>query len=111
MLEDALHAPETSRRNHRDFGRLAARLLVNGRIRHIARLFGRRSGDEKGSRGEEPDENEHRKRRASFEGRDHGPPPYLPIRIIKTAHRISRHYGADATLRVISRTRVITLAR
>jgi hypothetical protein len=75
VLEDALHTPETSPRNHRDFGRLGARLLVDGRHWHIARLFGRRSGDEKGSRGQEPNENEHWKRRTSFEGRNHGPTP------------------------------------
>src|ERR1700690_3869847 len=111
MLKDALHAPETSARNHRDFGCLAARLLVDGRIRHIARLFGRRSGDEEGSRGEEPDENEHRKRGAPFEGRDHGPTPYLPIVNHRNALRISRHYGVDATVAFISRTCVITLTR
>src|ERR1700733_4302669 len=83
MLEDALDAPETSPRNHRDFGRLAGRLLIYGWRWHIARLFGGRPGDEKGGRGEEPDQNERRKRGASFEGRDHGPTPYLPIRIIK----------------------------
>src|SRR3984957_14459480 len=109
MLEDALHTPETPPRNHRGFGRLAGRLLVHGRRRHIARLFGRRSSDEESSRGEEPDENERRKRRASFEGRDHGPTPYLPNH--RNTLRISRHYGVDATLRVISRTRVIKLAR
>src|ERR1700722_18526284 len=54
MLEDALHAPETSARNHRDFGRLGARLLVDGRRRHVARLFGGRSSDEEGGRGEGP---------------------------------------------------------
>src|ERR1700677_2759117 len=108
MLEDALHAPETSARNHRDFGRLGARLLVDGRIGHIARLFGRRSGDEEGGRGEEPDENEHRKRGASFEGRDHG-----PTRIVnhRNALRISHHYGVEATMPFISRTCVITLVR
>src|SRR3984957_13727524 len=111
MLEDALHTPETPPRNHRGFGRLAGRLLVHGRRRHIARLFGRRSSDEESGRGEEPDENERRKRRASFEGRDHGPTPYLPTANHRNALRISRHYGVDATLPVISRTRVIKLAR
>src|ERR1700722_19868943 len=111
MLEDALHAPETSPRNHRGFGRLAGRLLVNGRRRNGARLFGRRSCDEEGSRREKADENERRERRASFERRNHGPTPYLPSANHRNTLRISRHYGVDATLRVISRTRVIKLAR
>src|ERR1700728_4292719 len=111
MLEDALHAPETSARNHRDFGRLGARLLVDGRRRHVARLFGGRSSDEEGGRGEEPDENEHRKRGASFEGRDHGPTPCLPMVNHRNALRISRHYGVEATMPFISRICVITLVR
>src|ERR1700733_4362605 len=111
MLEDALHAPETSPRNHRDFGRLAGGLLIYGWRRHAARLFGRRSGDKEGRPGEEPNEDEGWKRGASFEGRDHGPTPLMPIANHQNAHRIGRHYGAEATGRFISRTRVITLVR
>jgi hypothetical protein len=49
MLKHALHAPETSARNHGNFRRLAIRLLVGGRRRRDARFFGRRSrGDEAG---------------------------------------------------------------
>src|ERR1700677_1569704 len=111
MLEDAPPAPETSARDHRDFGRLAARLLVDGGRRHDARLFGRRSRNEEGGRRQEPDENERRKRGASFEGRDHDPIPYLPIVNHRNALHINRHYGVEATTSFISRTCVITLTR
>ena len=45
----------------------AARLLVDRRRRHDARLFSRRSRGEEGGPGEEPNEDERRERRTSFE--------------------------------------------
>ena len=66
MLEHALHAPEAAAGEDRDFGRLAAGLLVDRRRRHDARLFGRRPRDEKGGRGQKPNEDERRESSSLF---------------------------------------------
>ena len=68
MLEDALDTPETPARDHRDFGRLAAGLLVDNRRRHDARLFRCRSRRDEADRGREPEDDKRRERGASFEG-------------------------------------------